>query len=174
MKFRYIVLMTALVLFASIGKSFAQMADIYVMSGSDVTRPGLSLRANLNAGFGYNLKAINNKIAGDELTFSYTYENAGSHGFWHTSQGAHTESLGLLHSVAFGKSRYGLYLWPQLGITSLTNQQHGTENRLFEAEALGFTYKIKGHNNIWFQEQYNKVETQPWYTSTSLGYDYSF
>jgi hypothetical protein len=172
------IVITILALFLGIGKSYAQLSDIFVMPGSDVDRPGLALRSNLNVGVGYAVKKINNKIVGNELTFAYSYENIGSHGFWNTNQAAHTESFGVMHGIPLVligvPIKLGLYTWFQAGITELTNQTDGTEIRLSNQHALGLTYKLSNHNNIWFQEQYNKVETAPWYTTTSLGYDYSF
>jgi hypothetical protein len=69
--------------------------DFFIMPGSDFDRPGLVPRANLNIGIGHTFKFLNKDPIGDELTFHYTYENAGSHGFFHTNFGSHTEALGI-------------------------------------------------------------------------------
>src|ERR1700680_2600114 len=58
--------------------------DLYVMFGSDFDRPGLIPMANLNIGIGHSVGFLKRDPLGDELTVSYTYENAGTHGFIHT------------------------------------------------------------------------------------------
>jgi hypothetical protein len=64
------------------------------MFGSDFDRPGLLPRANDNIGIGHTYAFLKKDPLGDELTFGYTYENSGTHGFLHTDYGEHTESLG--------------------------------------------------------------------------------
>src|ERR1022692_1621037 len=56
--------------------------DFFVMPGSDFDRPGLVPRANLNIGIGHTFGFLKKDPLGDELTFAYTYENAGTHGFF--------------------------------------------------------------------------------------------
>jgi hypothetical protein len=74
--------------------------DLFVMFGSDLVRPGLLPKANYNIGLGHTFKFLSKDPIGDEITFAYTYENAGSHGFLHTDFGSHTEALGLSGSPA--------------------------------------------------------------------------
>ena len=59
--------------------------DLFVMGGSDFDRPGLVPRANYNIGIGHTFGFLKKDPIGDELTFGYTYENAGTHGFLHTN-----------------------------------------------------------------------------------------
>jgi hypothetical protein len=68
--------------------------DLFIMMGSDFDRPGLLPRANYNIGMGHTFGLLKKDPIGDELTFSYTYENAGTHGFIYTGYGEHTEQLG--------------------------------------------------------------------------------
>src|SRR6516164_6325462 len=68
--------------------------DLFIMFGSDFVRPGLLPRSNYNIGLGHTFGFLKKDPIGDEVTFAYTYENAGSHGFFHTDFGSHTESLG--------------------------------------------------------------------------------
>src|SRR5579863_7595332 len=67
--------------------------DLFVMAGSDIDRPGLLPRANYNIGIGHTFGFLKRDPIGDELTFAYTYENAGTHGFLHTAYGEHTEQI---------------------------------------------------------------------------------
>ena len=46
---------------------------------------------NYNIGIGHTLGFLKKDPLGDELTFAYTYENSGTHGFLHTDFGAHGE-----------------------------------------------------------------------------------
>jgi hypothetical protein len=153
-----------LLLVASVASG--QSTDLFVMPGSDFTRPGT--RANLNIGIGHSFDKLSKVPIGDEMTFSYTYENAGSHGFWHTNYGAHTEALGLMRNVSFGNT-LGMYTWVQEGVTSFTGYKQ-VKNRLYTGVALGGVIHITGKQGIWIQETYNKIETTKWYTSTSIGY----
>src|ERR1700733_11605801 len=70
--------------------------DLFVMFGSDFDRPGLVPRANYNLGIGHTFGFLKKDPIGDELTFGYTYENAGTHGWFHTNFGEHTEQLGVM------------------------------------------------------------------------------
>jgi len=58
--------------------------DLFVMFGSDFDRPGLLPRSNYNIGIGHTFGFLKKGPLGDELTFGYTYENSGTHGFLHT------------------------------------------------------------------------------------------
>jgi len=59
--------------------------DLFLMPASDFDRPGLVPRANLNIGIGHTFGFLKKDPIGDELTLAYTYENAGTHGFFHTN-----------------------------------------------------------------------------------------
>src|ERR1700730_11461485 len=54
--------------------------DFYVMLGSDFDRPGLLPKANYNIGIGHTFGFLKKSPVGDEVSFSYSYENSGSHG----------------------------------------------------------------------------------------------
>jgi hypothetical protein len=56
--------------------------DLFIMGGSDFDRPGLLPRANYNIGLGHTFGFLKKDPLGDELTFAYTYENSGPHGFF--------------------------------------------------------------------------------------------
>src|SRR5579871_6205848 len=79
--------------------------DLFVMFGSDLVRPGLDPKANYNIGLGHTFKFLSKDPIGDEITFAYTYENAGSHGFLHTDFGSHTEAVGLMKNFAIHGDR---------------------------------------------------------------------
>jgi hypothetical protein len=66
--------------------------DFWIMPGSDFVRPGLAAKANYNIGIGHTVGFLKTNPIGDELTFRYTYEDAGS-GFWHSQFGSHTKSF---------------------------------------------------------------------------------
>jgi hypothetical protein len=61
--------------------------DLFVMFGSDLVRPGLAPKRELQYRSRSHVQVSEEELVGDELTFSYTYENAGSHGFLHTDFG---------------------------------------------------------------------------------------
>jgi len=148
--------------------------DLFVMFGSDLVRPGLLPKANYNIGIGHTFAFLKRNPFGDELTFGYTYENAGTHGFLHTSFGAHTEAIGLMKNFAIPRSkRVSGYTWIQGGITSATGNAT-VENRLYDGEALGVIIHFNDHNAIWIQEMFNKIVTVPWYTTASIGYTRSW
>jgi hypothetical protein len=148
--------------------------DVFVMAGSDFDRPDLVPRANLNLGIGHTFAFLKKDPIGDELTVAYTYENAGSHGFFHTSFGEHTEQLGIMKNFNLPKTtRVSGYTWIQTGLTSYTGYVH-VENRLASAISLGAIVHLSFHCSIWLQETYSKVVTVPWYTTSSIGYTYSF
>ena len=148
--------------------------DFFVMPGSDFDRPGMVTRANLNIGIGHTFGFLKKDPVGDELTFAYTYENAGSHGFFHANFGSHTEALGVMKNFGLPKTKVVTgYTWIQGGITSFTGYAH-VENRLYNGEALGAAIHFNEHNGIWIQESYNRIPTVPYYTTTGIGYTVSW
>ena len=147
--------------------------DIFIMLGSDFVRPGLLPKANYNIGIGHTFGFLKKNPIGDELTFAYTYEDAGP-GFWHSDLGSHTESFGVMKNFGLPKTkRVSAYTWVQLGVTSLTGGPH-VQNRFYDGESLGAVVHINDHNSIWIQETFNKIVTVPWYTTTSIGYTRSW
>ena len=147
--------------------------DLFVGIGSDFDRPGLLARANYGIGIGHTFGFLKKNI-GDELTFGYTYENAGTHGFWHTDFGEHTESIGLMKNFGLPKTKLvSGYTWIQGGITSYTGFAN-VRNRFDSSVSLGAIIHLSYHNSIRIQESYNKVVTVPWYTTSSISYTYSW
>jgi hypothetical protein len=148
--------------------------DLFIMFGSDFVRPGLAPKANYNVGLGHTFGLLKKDLFGDELTFAYTYENGGSHGFLHTDFGSHTESLGIMKNFGLPQTkRVTGYTWIQGGLTSFTGNAR-VENRFYNGESLGAIIHFNDHNSIWVQETYNKIVTAPWYTTTSVGYTWSW
>jgi hypothetical protein len=148
--------------------------DLFVMAGSDFDRPGSLPRANYNIGIGHTFGFLKKDPIGDELTFAYTYENAGTHGFLHTQYGEHTEQFGVMKNFAIpGTQVVSGYTWIQEGITSYTGYSH-VMNHLDTGLSLGAIVHLSFHNSIWIQESYSKVVTVPWYTTSSIGYTYSW
>jgi hypothetical protein len=148
--------------------------DLFVMLGSDFDRPGLLPRANYNIGIGHTFGFLKKDPFGDELTFGYTYENSGTHGFFYTGYGEHTESAGVMKNFSLPKTAIvSGYTWIQSGITSYTG--HGpVQNRMASGVSLGAIIHFNRSSSIWIQESYSKVVTVPWYTTTSIGYTYSW
>jgi hypothetical protein len=148
--------------------------DLFVMIGSDFDRPGPLPRANYNIGIGHTFGFLKKDPIGDELTFGYTYENAGTHGFLHTTFGEHTESAGVMKNFSLPKTKtVTWYTWLQCGITSYTGSVR-VQNRLDSGVSLGAIVHFNLRNSVWIQESYNKVVTVPWYTTSSIGYTYSW
>lgn len=148
--------------------------DLFVMFGSDFDRPGLLPRANYNIGIGHTFGFLKKDPIGDELTFGYTYENSGSHGFLHTVHGEHTESVGLMKNFSLPETKTVTgYTWIQSGITSYTGYAH-VKNRLDSGVSLGAIVHFNNNSSIWIQESYSKVVTVAWYTTSSVGYTYSW
>ena len=148
--------------------------DFFIMPGSDLDRPGLLPRANLNIGIGHTFGFLKKDPIGDEVTVAYTYENAGTHGFFHTNFGSHTEALGIMKNFGLPSTKVASgYTWVQAGLTSFTGTPH-VENRLYSGEALGLVIHFNDHNAIWIQETYNKIPTVPWYTTSGIGYTWSW
>jgi hypothetical protein len=144
------------------------------MFGSEFDRPGLLPRANYNIGIGHTFGFLKKDPLGDELTFGYTYENSGSHGFLDTPFGEHTESLGVMKNVSLPRTKLVTgYTWIQSGITSFTGHAR-VQNRLDSGVSLGAIVHLNYNSSIWLQESYSKVVTVPWYTTTCVGYTYSW
>jgi len=142
--------------------------------GSDFDRPGILPRANYNIGIGHTFGFLKKDPLGDELTFSYTYENAGTHGFFYTGYGEHTEQLGVMKNFGILGTKVVMgYTWVESGITSYTGYSH-VLNRMATGVAVGAVVHFNRNNAIWLQETYNKVVTVPWYTTSSVGYTYSW
>jgi len=148
--------------------------DLFIMFGSDLDRPGLEPRANYNIGLGHTFAFLKKDPIGDELTFGYTYENGGSHGFLHSQYGADTEALAIMKNFGLPKTRHLTgYTWIQGGITSMTGNS-SVRNRFYDGESLGLIVHFNDHSSIWIQETFNKVVTVPWYTTASIGYTRSW
>jgi hypothetical protein len=148
--------------------------DLFVMFGSDFVRPGLLPRSNYNIGLGHTFGFLKKDPFGDEVTFAYTYENAGSHGFFHTLYGSHTEALGIMKNFGLPKTKkVSGYTWIQAGITSMTGNTF-VQNRFYNGESPGMIIHFNDRQSIWIQETFNKVVTVPWYTTTSVGYTRSW
>jgi len=176
-------LLTPAILLVLAGGAFAQTpepassgtsTDLFVMFGSDFDRPGLLPRANDNIGIGHTFGFLKKDFFGDELTFAYTYENSGTHGFLHTAFGEHTESAGLMKNFPLpATKRVTGYTWIQTGITSYTGHAE-VLNRLDSGFSLGAIVHFNDRNSVWIQESYSKVVTVPWYTTSSIGYTWSW
>jgi hypothetical protein len=148
--------------------------DLFIMFGSDFDRPGLLPRANYNIGLGHTFGFLKKDWFGDELTIAYTYENSGTRGFLHSAFGESTESVGLMKNFPLPKTkRVTGYTWLQTGLTSYTGNA-SVQNRLDSSASLGAIVHFNDHNSIWIQESYNKVVTVPWYTTSSIGYTWSW
>jgi hypothetical protein len=159
---------------ASVPQPAGTSTDLFVMFGSDFDRPGLLPRANYNLGIGHTFGFLKRDPVGDELTFGYTYENSGTHGFLHTNFGEHTESAGVMKNFSLPKTKVVTgYTWIQSGITSFTGNTH-VHNRLDSGISLGAIVHFNDNSSIWIQESYSKVVTVPWYTTSSIGYTYSW
>jgi hypothetical protein len=145
-----------------------------VSAEADFVRPGLLPRANYNIGIGHTFVFLKKDPIGDEITVSYTYENAGSHGFFRSINGSHTETLGVMKNFALPKTkRVSGYTWIQGGLTSITGNAF-VQNRFYNGESLGAIVHLNDYRSIWIQESFNKVVTLPWYTTTSTGYTWSW
>jgi hypothetical protein len=151
--------------------------DVFIMGGTDVTRPTTDLRTNLNIGVGHTEKFLKKSPIGDELTFSYTYENGGGHGFFHSVNGSHTENIGIMKNFTLpklvNKDKVSFYTWPLIGVTSMTGTPK-VENRLYLGAAFGVVYHFNNHFGVWTQATWNKVVTTPWYMSYTTGPTFSF
>jgi hypothetical protein len=142
--------------------------DLFIVFGSDFDRPGLLPRANYNIGIDHSFSWLKRDPIEDELTLPYTYENGGSHGFLHTDFGEHTETLGVMKSIALpGTKSVTGYTWIQGGITSYTGKPQ-SQNRFCSGASLGAVIHMTYHGSIWLQESYTKVVTVSWYTTSSM------
>ena len=65
------------------------------------------------------------------------------------------------------------YTLLQTGITSYTGNAF-VLNRLDSSESLGAIVHFNDHNSIRIQESYSKVVTVPSYTTSSIGYMWSW
>ena len=147
--------------------------DLFVMLGPDLDRPGLVAKANYDIGVGHTFGFLKKDPIGDEVTFAYTYENAGP-GFWHSAFASYTESVGIMKNFGLPRTqRVTGYTWVQIGLTSSTGGP-SVQNRFYDGESLGAILHFNGKNSIWIQETYNKVVSVPWYTTTSFGYTWSW
>jgi hypothetical protein len=147
--------------------------DLFVMLGPDFDRPGLLAKANYNVGVGHTFAFLKKNPIGDEITLAYTYENAGA-GFWHSDLASDTESVGIMKNFGLPwTGRVTGYTWVQIGLTSFTGGP-GVQNRFYDGESLGAIVHLNGRSSIWIQETYNKIVTVPWYTTTSVGYTWSW
>jgi hypothetical protein len=122
--------------------------DLFIMFGSDFVRPGLAPKANYNIGLGHTFTFLKKDPFGDELTFGYTYENAGSHGFPRTTFGSHTEALEITKNFGLPKTKpLTGYTWIQAGITSIpygfrkcsikSRRYPGTQQQVLAAPEVG-------------------------------------
>jgi len=119
-------------------------------------------------------RSLKKDLIGDELTFSYTYENAGTHGFFHTQYGEHSEQVGVMKNFNLPKTTaLSGYTWLQTGITTYTGNAT-LQNHLDTGVSLGGIVHCSFHISIWLQESFSKVVSVPWYTTSSIGYTYSF
>jgi len=147
--------------------------DLFIMLGSDFVRPGLLPKANDNIGIGHTFGFLKKDPIGDELTFAYTYEDAGS-GFWHSDFGSHTESVGVMKNFGLPKTKIvSGYTWVQIGMSTFTGDTH-IQNHFYDGESLGAVVHFNLHNSMWIQETFNKIVSAPWYTTTSIGYTRSW
>jgi hypothetical protein len=147
--------------------------DLFIMLGSDFVRPGLLPKANYDIGIGHTFGFLKKDPIGDEITFAYTYEDAGP-GFWHSDFGSHTESVGIMKNFDLPKTkRVSAFTWVQVGITSFTGNTH-VQNHFYNGDSLGAVIHFTDHHPIWIQETFNKIVTAPWYTTTSIGYTRSW
>jgi hypothetical protein len=147
--------------------------DFTVLVGSDFVRPGLLPRANLQFALGHRFEWLLKNPLGSVLVFNYAYENAGTHGFFHTQFGSHSEDLGDMRDFHISREHHiSGYNLLQAGISTLTGGA-AVSNHFNFNENVGVKFHINRFNAIWVQETYNKVVTVPWYTVTSIGYTYS-
>jgi hypothetical protein len=130
--------------------------DLFVMADSDFDRPGVLPRANYNIGVGRTFGFLKKDPIGDELTFGYTYENAGTHGVLHTSNGEHSRQLGVMKNLSFPRTHvFTGYTWVQTGITSYTGYSN-VLNRLDTGLSIGAIAHLSYHRSIRIQENYKK------------------
>src|ERR1700683_4419344 len=147
--------------------------DLFIMLGSDFDRPGLLPAANYNIGLGHTFGFLKKDPIGDELTFGYTYESGGP-SFWHAPINSDTESVGIMKNFGLPKTkRVTGYTWVQIGLTTYTGSGQ-FQNHFYDGEAAGIIVHFSEHISIWIQEMFNKIVTVPWYTTSSIGYTWSW
>ena len=147
--------------------------DLFVMLGSDLDRPGWVPAANYNIGLGHTFGFLKKDPIGDELTFGYTYESGGP-SFWHAPINSDTESVGIMKNFGLPKTkRVTGYTWVQIGLTTYTGSGQ-IQNHFYDGEAAGVIVHFSEHSSIWIQEMFNKIITVPWYTTSSIGYTWSW
>lgn len=56
----------------------------------------------------------------------------------------------------------------------LTTPYAEVQNRLYNGESLGVIVHLMHANSLWIQETFNKLVTVPWYTTTGIGYTWSW
>jgi hypothetical protein len=153
--------------------SSSTSTDVFIMPGFDVVTNN-GIRLNFNVGIGHTFGFLHKDPFGDELTASYTYENGGNHGFFHSDFGTHTVNVGVMRNFSLKKvSWLSFYTWQLIGNTSITGCRH-VENRLYLGVGGGAVIHFDSHDAIWIQETWNKVLTFPGYPSTNIGYAFSF
>jgi hypothetical protein len=151
-----ILLLSITLVTSAMAQSPSTSTDLFVMPGFDAP----DIKLNLNLGVGHTFTRLHSSLIGDELTAAYTYEGPRSH--------SSTESIGVMKNIALGHSPYAIYLWQQVGLT----QSSG--NHLYLGSSLGLSYHLSAHSSLWLQESLNNVWSHPYYTSTGIGYTYSF
>jgi hypothetical protein len=155
-------------------ESSGTSTDLFVMLGSDFDRPGWVPAANYNIGIGHTFGFLKKDPIGDEITIAYTYESGGPQ-FWHSTVNSDTESIGIMKNFGLPKTkRITGYTWVQVGLTSYTGTGQGVQNRFYDGEAAGAIIHFNEHSSIWIQEMFNKIVTVPWYTTSSIGYTWSW
>jgi hypothetical protein len=77
------------------------------------------------------------------------------------------------YNIGIGHTRVTGYTWVQIGITSYTGAPQ-VQNRFYDGESLGAIVHFTKHSSIWIQETFNKIVTVPWYTTSSIGYTWSW
>jgi hypothetical protein len=65
------------------------------------------------------------------------------------------------------------YTYAQAGITSFTGNAQ-LQNRLDSRLSLGAIIHLNLRSSVWIQESYGKVVTVPWFTTSSVGYGWSW
>jgi hypothetical protein len=81
--------------------------------------------------------------------------------------------IALKNFELLGAKRLTWYTRVQAGLTSFTGGS-SVQNRFYNGESLGAILHVSATESIWIQETYSKVATVPWYTTTSVGYTWSW
>ena len=101
--------------------------DLFTMFGSDFVRPGLEPKANYNIGLGHTFAFLKKDPFGDELTFGYTYENGGSHGFCTRRSDRTPKPWGLWLNFALPKDQTSLTGYT-CGFRPVQHHQHDRQS----------------------------------------------